>query len=83
MSRSRPVPPEGQVLQMVMGGWISTTIAALSKHHVPDVLEKHGPMTAAEMVDSGGWEIEVAGERIPARASLRALYDPRGERARG
>ena len=38
---------------------------------------------SAEMVDSGGWEIEVAGERIPARASLRALYDPRGERARG
>ncbi len=32
---------------------------------------------------SGDWSIEVGGERIPAKASLRALYDPIGERIRG
>ena len=54
MSQAQSVPPEGQVLQMMMGGWISTAIAALSKHDIPDVLKKHGPMTAAEMVDTAG-----------------------------
>jgi glycine cleavage system aminomethyltransferase T/glycine/D-amino acid oxidase-like deaminating enzyme len=33
-------------------------------------------------IDSGQWEIDVGGERIPARASLRALYDPKGERVK-
>ena len=33
-------------------------------------------------IDAGTFEIDVGGSRIPARASLRALYDPKGERAR-
>lgn len=36
-----------------------------------------------DYVSAGRWEIEVGGERIPARASLRPLYDPTGERMRG
>ena len=28
------------------------------------------------------FELDVAGERVPVRASLRAPYDPRGERVR-
>ena len=35
-----------------------------------------------DFLDSGTFEIEVAGERIPATASLRALYDPRSERVK-
>ena len=35
-----------------------------------------------EWVESGAWEVVVEGERIPAKASLGALYDPKGERAR-
>ena len=34
----------------------------------------------ADMVDSGDFEILVAGERIRADASLRQMYDPRSER---
>lgn len=33
-----------------------------------------------EVVDSGSFEIEIACERYPAEASLRAFYDPKGER---
>ncbi len=33
-------------------------------------------------IDEGTWEIEVAGERIPADASLSPLYDPRSSRVR-
>ena len=35
-----------------------------------------------EYVRSGTYEIEVSGARYPARASLRPLYDPKGERVR-
>ena len=35
-----------------------------------------------DLVKSGSWEIEVAGERHPAMASLQPLYDPKGERIR-
>jgi 4-methylaminobutanoate oxidase (formaldehyde-forming) len=44
---------------------------------------RHGDGVSREWIESGAWEILVEGERIPAKASLGALYDPRGERARG
>jgi 4-methylaminobutanoate oxidase (formaldehyde-forming) len=37
---------------------------------------------SVNFVKSGRYEIEVVGERYPARASLRPLYDPDGERVR-
>jgi 4-methylaminobutanoate oxidase (formaldehyde-forming) len=37
---------------------------------------------SADYLATGGFEIDVAGVRIPATASLSALYDPRGERMR-
>ncbi|MCH7585712.1 MAG: GcvT family protein [Acidobacteria bacterium] len=35
-----------------------------------------------DLVKSGGFEIQVAGERIPAKASLRSMYDPKNLRVR-
>jgi 4-methylaminobutanoate oxidase (formaldehyde-forming) len=35
-----------------------------------------------DMIRSGGFEIQVAGERFPAKASLRPMYDPKGLRVR-
>ena len=37
---------------------------------------------SADLVREGEFEILVAGERVPARASLRAMYDPQNERVR-
>jgi glycine cleavage system aminomethyltransferase T/glycine/D-amino acid oxidase-like deaminating enzyme len=37
----------------------------------------------ADYIESGNFEIDVGGERIPAKASLRAMYDPTAERMRG
>ncbi len=43
----------------------------------------HHPAGAdAGFVGSGRYEIEVAGERFPAAASLRPLYDPKSERVK-
>ena len=36
----------------------------------------------ADWLRGGRFEIDVGGERVPARASLRAMYDPTGARAR-
>ena len=36
-----------------------------------------------DMIDHGEFSIEVGGERIPAKASLRAMYDSRAQRLRG
>ena len=44
---------------------------------------KHGGGVGREWGGGGSWEILVEGERVPAKASLRPLYDPGGKRARG
>jgi 4-methylaminobutanoate oxidase (formaldehyde-forming) len=36
----------------------------------------------AGFVKAGGFEIQVAGERFPAKASLRPMYDPQNLRVR-
>jgi 4-methylaminobutanoate oxidase (formaldehyde-forming) len=43
----------------------------------------HGPDgVTMNYVNSGKFEIEIAGERFPAKASLRPLYDPKAERVK-
>lgn len=40
-----------------------------------------GPVTQA-WLDAGTWEVDIAGRRVPARASIRPLYDPTNARIR-
>jgi glycine cleavage system T protein len=42
-----------------------------------------GYVDAALAEDPDGWEVEVAGRRFGAAASLRPMYDPKSERMRG
>ena len=42
-------------------------------------VEADEPVTKAYL-DSGEWEVELALQKHRARASLRPLYDPKGER---
>jgi len=46
------------------------------------LVESDEPVTKA-WVESGRWELEVAGKRHAARASLRPLYDPQARRVKG
>lgn len=46
-------------------------------------VENGGAPVTRDWLLGGSYEIEVAGERIPAEASLRPLYDPKSERVRG
>jgi 4-methylaminobutanoate oxidase (formaldehyde-forming) len=45
------------------------------------MIEAGEPVTRAYL-DEGVWEVEIAGRRYPAEASLRPLYDPTSERVR-
>jgi 4-methylaminobutanoate oxidase (formaldehyde-forming) len=42
----------------------------------------HDDGVDVQFVESGSYEIEVACERFPARASLKPLYDSRNERVK-
>ena len=43
---------------------------------------RHPDGVTRELVESASWEIEIACERYPAEASLRAFHDPAGTRVR-
>ncbi len=43
----------------------------------------HEEGVTAEYIDSGKFEIEVGGRRVPAKASLTAMYDPKAVKMRG
>ena len=45
------------------------------------MVEADGPITA-DWLATGAWEVDVAGQRVPATASLRPMYDPAGARIR-
>lgn len=44
-------------------------------------IELEGGATPAD-VRQGAYAIQIAGQMVPARASLRPMYDPKGERVR-
>ncbi len=43
---------------------------------------EHEGGVSKDYIEGGNFEIEVAGERYPAKASIRPMYDPKGERVR-
>ena len=43
----------------------------------------HAGGVSAAWLAQGGFEVEIACERVPAVLQLAAFYDPRGERVRG
>jgi len=45
-------------------------------------VENYGDVVTADYIKSGSYEIDVAGTRVPAKASLRPMYDPKLERVR-
>ena len=51
--RPQAIPPQGIVMQMVMGGWIARAVSDVSRLDIPDILKVRGPMNATELVESG------------------------------
>ncbi|MCZ6738249.1 MAG: FAD-dependent oxidoreductase, partial [Actinobacteria bacterium] len=68
-----PIFYQGAAVGYLRSGTYGHTLgAAMGMGYV-----EHGGGVSANMVNSGGFEIEVAGRRFDAKASLRPMYDPK------
>ena len=47
-------PPQGVIMQMVMGAWVTKVISEVTRLGVPDLVKQRGSMDAAKMVIAGG-----------------------------
>jgi len=56
MSSAQPktIPPQGILVDMVLGGWRAKVLAEVSALDVADVLHRHGPATSTELVQQHG-----------------------------
>jgi 4-methylaminobutanoate oxidase (formaldehyde-forming) len=75
---SEPIYRDGTFAGHVIAGSYGHTLgAAVAVGHV-----RNEAGVTADYIHSGNYEIDVAGVRYPARASLRPMYDPKNERVR-
>ncbi|HIF97816.1 MAG TPA: FAD-dependent oxidoreductase [Myxococcales bacterium] len=75
-----PIYRDGERMGLTTsGGWGHTLGAAVAMGYAKG---EPGSLNA-NWIRSGEWEIEVAGKRYPASASLRPSYDPASQRVRG
>ena len=73
---NEPICRNGEIVGYITSGMFGHTIGtAIGMGYVncEDVV-------SADYVSAGNYELEVAGERVPARASLRPLYVPKNVR---
>jgi 4-methylaminobutanoate oxidase (formaldehyde-forming) len=76
--RDEPIWQNGGRVGRIMSGGFGHTIGASVGLGWMEV-----PGDPAEHVKAGQFEIEIAGERVPATASLAPFYDPKGAKIRG
>jgi len=73
---NEPIYRDGIIVGNIESGMYGHTLgAAIGLGYV-----KNEDGVDADFVKSGTYELEVAGQRIPASASLRPMYDPKSER---
>jgi heterotetrameric sarcosine oxidase gamma subunit len=76
---NEPIWRDGELVGRITSGMFGHTVgAALGLGY----LANRGAPVSADWIRAGRYEVEVAAERVPARVSLRPLYDPSGERVR-
>jgi 4-methylaminobutanoate oxidase (formaldehyde-forming) len=76
---NEPIWRDGALVGRISSGMFGHTVGR--SVGLGYVRREDGPVTA-EWLAAGAYEIEVANERFPGRASFRAPYDPRNERIR-
>jgi glycine cleavage system T protein len=76
---NEPVWRDGRIVGRITSGMFGHTIgAAIGLGYV----ENAGGIATPDFVLGGRYEVEVAGVRVPARVSLKPLWDPTGARIR-
>jgi glycine cleavage system T protein len=78
---NEPIWRDGVLVGRITSGMFGHTVgASLGLGYVSS---RDGAPLDASWVEQGTYEVEVAAERVPARASLRPFYDPASERVKG
>jgi 4-methylaminobutanoate oxidase (formaldehyde-forming) len=78
--QNEPIWRDGELVGRTTSGMFGHTLGrALALGYI----ENHGTPVDTAFVTDGRYEIEVAGERVPAEVTLQPFYDPGGERVRG
>jgi 4-methylaminobutanoate oxidase (formaldehyde-forming) len=70
---------DGEPVGYIMAGAYGHTLGASV---AVGPVEKEGVIVTPEFVESGTYEIDIAGKRYPAEVSLRPMYDPDLKRVR-
>ena len=74
-----PIWMDGQLVGYISSGAYSFTLGrSVGMGYV-----NHAKGVTRQLVENGDWEIEIACERHTAEASLKAFFDPGGERVKG
>ena len=76
---NEPIWRNGEIVGFIASGMYGHTLGAAVGLGYVEQANGVGPAFVRE----GDYQIEVAGERFAASASLRPMYDPKGERVRG
>jgi 4-methylaminobutanoate oxidase (formaldehyde-forming) len=76
---NEPIWRDGVLVGRITSGMFGHTVG---KPIGMGYVESGGSVVDAAFVTAGRYEIEVAGERIPAEVSLRPLYDPSNRRVK-
>jgi glycine cleavage system aminomethyltransferase T/glycine/D-amino acid oxidase-like deaminating enzyme len=78
MYHEEPIWRDGQIVgATTSGAWGHRTAKSLALGYV------HNPDgVTGDWIEAGGWEVEVAWSRIPARVQFAPFYDPKSERMR-
>jgi hypothetical protein len=63
------VPPQGVVMQMLMGAWVAKLASDLTRLGVPDLVARHGPVTAQDLVARHGLRVDAAALHRALRAA--------------
>jgi 4-methylaminobutanoate oxidase (formaldehyde-forming) len=76
---NEPIRRDGQLVGHVTSGMFGHTLgSALGLGY----LANRGAPVSDDWITAGHYEVEVAAERVAARVSSRAFYDPTAERVR-
>ncbi len=77
---NEPVWRDGAVVGRISSGMFGHTLGrAMGLGYV----ENGGGPVSPDFIAAGRFEIEIAGRRVPAKASLRPMYDPANRRVKG
>jgi 4-methylaminobutanoate oxidase (formaldehyde-forming) len=79
MHYGEPIYRDGEYVGYIMAGNYGHTLGASV---AVGPVENNGDVVTVEYIKSGAYEINIAGTRYPAKASLRPMYDPKLERVR-